>query len=397
MGFSAMQLQALRRDLDFRQVRTREAHGREFSYLEGWYVLSEANRIFGFDGWSRETLETRCVLARESRGSFFAVYVARVRITVNAHGTTVIREGHGSGEGRGTSPGETHDIAVKAAETDATKRALATFGKPFGLELYRHGKRSKEHYRDGSGALSHMSKETLGQDRKQDHDSEGNAGRDRGGKAPPANTASYPTNSTVAAGNPSLSVHPAGASEPGTPSPAAQPPGTTEGRTGLHPDDTTPIPRPSRYYGRRHSPPISEHLARERRRLTQSTAAPPLVPAPSQPAENRIDKSALAIPEPKRIRDRAHLQFVASQPCLICGRQPCDPHHLRFAQPRAIGMKVSDEFAVPLCRGHHRELHQTGNELAWWERRNIDALKSARGFWEQSHPKLSAQKEELIP
>ena len=81
--------------------------------------------------------KSRCVLARENRGIFLAVYIARVRITVHADGATIIREGHGSGEGRGTSPGEVHDIALKAAETDATKRALATFGKPFGLELYR--------------------------------------------------------------------------------------------------------------------------------------------------------------------------------------------------------------------------------------------------------------------
>ena len=91
---------------------------------------------------SRETIETRCVLARENRGAFLAVFIARVRITVHANGATIVREGHGSGEGRGTSPGEVHDIALKAAETDATKRALATFSKPFGLELYRKDKRS---------------------------------------------------------------------------------------------------------------------------------------------------------------------------------------------------------------------------------------------------------------
>ena len=101
MGFSAKQLQALRRNLDGRHIRTREAHGRELSYIEGWFALSEANRIFGFDGWSRETVESRCVLARENRGTFIAVYVAKVRITVQAAGATVIREGHGSGEGRG--------------------------------------------------------------------------------------------------------------------------------------------------------------------------------------------------------------------------------------------------------------------------------------------------------
>ena len=137
MGFSAKQVQALRRKLDHRHVRTREANGRELTYIEGWYAISEANRIFGFDGWSRETIESRCVLARENRGTFLAVYIARVRISVHADGATIIREGHGTGEGRGTSPGEVHDIALKAAETDATKRALATFGRPFGLELYR--------------------------------------------------------------------------------------------------------------------------------------------------------------------------------------------------------------------------------------------------------------------
>ena len=140
MGFSAKQVQALRRNLDHRHIRTREAHGRELSYLEGWYAISEANRIFGFDGWNRETIESKCVLARENRGTFLAVYIARVRVTVQADGATIIREGHGTGEGRGTSPGEVHDIALKVAETDATKRALATFGKPFGLELYRGGR-----------------------------------------------------------------------------------------------------------------------------------------------------------------------------------------------------------------------------------------------------------------
>ena len=77
MGFSAKQVKALRRNLDQRYVRTREANGRELSYIEGWYAISEANRIFGFDGWNRETTESRCVLARENRGSFLAVYTAR--------------------------------------------------------------------------------------------------------------------------------------------------------------------------------------------------------------------------------------------------------------------------------------------------------------------------------
>ena len=92
-----------------------------------------------------------------------------------------------------------------------------------------------------------------------------------------------------------------------------------------------------------------------------------IVPSTPDPSSGKIDKSALAIAEPRRLRDKAHLKFIAAQPCLICGRQPSDPHHLRFAQPRALGLKVSDEFTVPLCRGHHRQLHQAGNEIVWWE------------------------------
>ena len=311
MGFSAKQVKALRRTLDKRYVRTREANGRQLSYIEGWYAISEANRIFGFDGWSRETVESRCVLARENRGAFLAVYTARVRISVQAGGSMIIREGHGSAEGRGASPGEVHDIALKAAETDATKRALATFGKPFGLALYGIGK--------------------------------------------------------------SPSIQPAMPLQSGLPEPIQ--------RFGFHPDDTTPIPRPSRFYGRRHCAPVTDQLRKESADQKQTSSAPPLVASGPEPIPGRIDKSQLMIAEPKRLRDKAHLKFVASQPCLVCGRQPSDPHHLRFAQPRALGMKVSDEFTVPLCRGHHRQLHQAGNEVGWWENLKIDAIGTAKDLW----------------
>jgi hypothetical protein len=309
MGFTAKQTQALQRSLSSRRIRTREANGRELSYIEGWYAISEANRIFGFDAWSRETVDSRCVLTRENRGSFLAIYIAKVRITVHADGATIVREGHGTGEGRGTSPGEVHDTALKAAETDATKRALATFGRPFGLELYRKDKN--------------------------------------------AVSASSPTVRSI---------------------PVESPP--TQPRVGLHPDDTTPIPRPSHYYGRRHHGSMTDLLR-------QDQASP--APSESELPRTRIDKSQLTIAEPKRLRDKAHLKFVASQPCLVCGRQPSDPHHLRFAQPRAIGLKVSDEFTVPLCRGHHRQLHQTGDERAWWDSHRVNALEIARGLWEKTH------------
>ena len=103
-------------------------------------------------------------------------------------------------------------------------------------------------------------------------------------------------------------------------------------------------------------------------------------------ASASIDKSELSHPEPRRIRDREHVRFVNKQPCLICGRTPSDPHHLRFTQPRALGRKVSDEFTVPLCRGHHREVHRSGDEAAWWQKARVDPTASARALWLQTHP-----------
>src|SRR6202041_1732644 len=94
-------------------------------------------------------------------------------------------------------------------------------------------------------------------------------------------------------------------------------------------------------------------------------------------------RSSLAV-KPIRLRDKDHRKFVAHQPCLICGRSPVDAHHLRFAQPRAMGLKVSDEFTVPLCRTHHRDNHSFGDEVAWWERRAIDPLATARVLWTSS-------------
>jgi hypothetical protein len=96
-------------------------------------------------------------------------------------------------------------------------------------------------------------------------------------------------------------------------------------------------------------------------------------------------RSSLLIPKETRIRDRDHLAFVARQPCLVCGRRPAQAHHLKFAQPRAMSMKVSDEYTVPLCNGHHDALHRTGDERAWWARHGIlDPLKFAARLWAAS-------------
>jgi hypothetical protein len=103
-----------------------------------------------------------------------------------------------------------------------------------------------------------------------------------------------------------------------------------------------------------------------------------------------IDKGELAHPEPRRVRDKGHLRFVSTQPCLICGRTRADPHHLRFAQSRALGRKVSDEWVVALCRGHHREVHRHGDERDWWAKSGIDPNDAARSLWLQSHSSHSS-------
>ena len=302
---------------------------RELSYLEGWYAISEANRIFGFDGWSRETLETRCALSRETPRSFLAIYIARVRITVKARGATVIREGHGTAKAEGLPLPRCMILPSKPPRPMRPKEPWPPSADPLGLS---------------SIAMAEPNYRRARRWRRQQH-------------------------------SPSLSLPDSGA----------------DSRSGFHPDDTTPIPRPSRYYGQRTGPSMLETMRKDQQApptaaSTTSTGitAPPLAPEKHDLAPSKIDKSQLAIAEPKRLRDKAHLKFVASQPCLICGRQPSDPHHLRFAQPRAIGMKVSDEFTVPLCRGHHRQLHQAGDEVAWWERLHIDVLEIAKSLWEKT-------------
>ena len=111
-----------------------------------------------------------------------------------------------------------------------------------------------------------------------------------------------------------------------------------------------------------------------------------------------IDKSVLAVSAPRRYRNKEHLRYVTLQPCLVCARKPADAHHLRFVQPRALGRKTSDEFAVPLCRIHHRAAHRAGDERAWWKIAGIDPLKIARKLWRdtrgnkgQESPNLSLQ------
>jgi DNA recombination protein Rad52 len=328
MSFTQTQVRKLRSKLRPENVRTREAEGVALSYLEGWHVVAEANRIFGFDGWDRETVSSECVWTKQIDGRYCAAYVTRIRIRVRAGGASVVREGSGAGESNATTPGQAHEFASKAAETDATKRALMTFGNAFGLSLY-------------GGVAEPRSKSTSA-----------------GGSVPAKSPAEVDKTGAPLGGADLLtdqsrtsSAEPYSRSQSGTVK--ATLPVTLPG-------PTWPEIRPLEEAAR---------LDRER--------------------QDRIDKSRLALSEPRRERDLGHLAFVASKPCLICGRNRTHAHHLKFAQPTALGRKVSDEFTVPLCSVHHRELHAHGDERVWWRAHGIDALAVALELWAVRHPRTN--------
>lgn len=144
MPFTEDQLDHLTNTLDPNVVAERTQSGRSFSYVEAWHAIAEANRIFGFDAWDRETIDTRCVQERErtigsgdkQKPGWGVSYVCRVRVTVRAGSDTVVREGTGAGHGIDADLGQAHESAIKEAESDAMKRALMQFGNPFGLALY---------------------------------------------------------------------------------------------------------------------------------------------------------------------------------------------------------------------------------------------------------------------
>jgi hypothetical protein len=121
---------------------------------------------------------------------------------------------------------------------------------------------------------------------------------------------------------------------------------------------------------------------------TDLAADGPLNPASHKAAavgrKRSVSNSVQALGKKVRLRDKDHRRFVLRQACLVCGRVPSDPHHLTFTQPRALGRRVSDEFTVPVCRVHHRELHRSGNEVAWWRTLNIDPLPVALKLWQQT-------------
>lgn len=350
MAFSETQISTLKAKLKRKHVKTR-AHtgGRIVSYIEGWHVIAEANRIFGFDNWSRQTLTPQCFWSKEVRGQFTCFYQTKVCITVRAGQDVIVREGIGTGYACDPSPEAAHELALKAAETDATKRALATFGNVFGLALY---------------------------DREQAHVTK----LQKAAKSPPLTVYVLSRNdkSKVRYTQPSDFI-----------AAAQREIDRLETIDGLYDFWTANLATLALLSGNNSGDAAAEtflqHIKQRLRDLV-----PKLEPTgASHLSTGAPSNAAIAIPKEKRIRDPQHLAFVRTQPCLVCGRRPAHAHHLRFAQPRGMGLKVSDEFTLPLCNVHHDELHRTADERAWWARYGIiEPLKYADRLWAASREKV---------
>jgi hypothetical protein len=364
MEFSEQQVRQLKAKLKARYVKTRQAEGALLHYVEGWHTIAEANRIFGFDAWDRRTISSRCVHHERSGRTHFAAYVAKVRVSVRAGTITIVREGSGMGEGAAPTPGKAHELALKGAETDATKRALATFGNPFGLALY---------------------------DREQ-----AGVGKPRCEKA----NISEPQESgpwvlRLATGFPQLTLERPEAFADELRKAMSQA-GDIEALFAVWEQNVESVRAINRCL--RDEAPVGAGIAKDLVAHLKACAvglAQPVELAASQieqgalsngecaskESHQKIDKSVLTLGEPKRVRSKEHLRFVAQQPCVICGRKPAHAHHVRYAQPKGLALKVSDEFTVPLCATHHSENHYTADERRWWKEHRIDPLGVARELW----------------
>jgi hypothetical protein len=283
-------------------------------------------------------------------------YMARVRIRVRTRDGIILREGTGWGAASGRTLADLHERAIKSAETDATKRALATFGNRFGLCLYDKG---------------------------------------QCGVSGP-----NPANSFVIYG-PGGAVVSDQLSAEGFCSGLRQLLGKVEATTELalwYAQNMGQIGRLREEMPALKSPK-GEHYADILERLiierlsaapveSQEHGASSLANGPTAPSKiapgPRIDKASLQLGTQRRFRDKAHLRTVSGIPCLICDHEPCHAHHLKFAQSHGLAQKVSDEFVVPLCALHHEELHRAGVERDWWREKGLDPLPVALELWQKS-------------
>ena len=365
MAFTDNQVRLLKAKLDPRYIRTRSSNGTRLSYVEGWHVIAEANRIFGYEAWDRRTISSSCVWTEARGGSYRAVYVAKVRVTVRAGEMNIVREGSGTCEASALTPGQAHELALKGAETDATKRALATFGNPFGLALYN---------REQSGVS-----------------------KPRQDKSPTGPWVLRSATGSSIATYDNSNVFIEALRQAMSEAHAIELlydvwEQNIETLRALHrhtKEESGIIPKLVA-----HLRSCAVALVKEANKRSAHEAAVSSAEAPENTGlPHKVDKSLLTIAEPKRIRCKEHLRYVASQPCLICGRSPSQAHHLRHAQTRGLGLKVSDEFVVPLCAIHHHQIHTTEKEEAWWKERKIDPLTIAGNLWKRSRERYPAARE----
>jgi hypothetical protein len=313
----------------------------------------------------RRTVATKCVSSSGNGQHHFAAYTAKVRITVRAGDIIIVREGSGTGEGSGATPGQAHEIALKSAETDATKRALATFGNPFGLALYDReqlGIRKRRDFRARPALGPWVVRSDSGAERLSFNKPSEFAAALRTAMSEARDIemlfALWEQNvETLRAINRTLSQH-------------------HLQKSGIAPQLVAHL--------KQCAVALAKHSNSTQITSTQSTSTQQQLKG----ATVKIDKIVLPIGQPRRVRNKEHLRYVASQPCAVCGRTPSHAHHVRYAQPRGLGLKVSDEFTVPLCATHHHHLHDTTREREWWLERKIDPLIIARALWQQSQKRL---------
>lgn len=354
MSFTDKQRRSLSAKLKHQRVKTPSVPGGRISYIEGWHAIAEANRIFGHDSWDRVTLSPQCVWSESQQNQSAALYTTKVRITVRAVGEVIVREGIGTGFGRSTSAEAAHEIALKAAETDATKRALSTFGNPFGLALY-----DKEQTGVTRPKTPHLPTSTFYILAR---------GDDGETKFGTANAFAQAMFGAIRSTQPIDALYAFWERNRAT---LAQLKRGVPGGAVLV--ETI----------------IDAFKARARALRRKST---PLGTDDKKPPASR---PVIASPKERRVRNKDHLAMVARQPCLICGRRPSHAHHVRHAQRLALGMKVSDEFTVPLCSVHHDAVHRTGDERRWWARQAIDPLKAAAELWARTVKGGRADQEDL--
>lgn len=355
-GFSTAQLRKLTAKLDRAHVQTRSVDGKQLDYIEGWFALSEANAIFGFANWDRETVHFERLFERSRGEVTTCAYLARVRIRVRAGDRSTVREGSGCGTASARQAADAHELAIKAAETDATKRALATFGNRFGLCLY-------DKDQAGVSARPVATFEIVCPD-----------GQIFAGGLSPEGFCGAIRKIVEGVAN---------ATELGLWYDKNMP--QIERLRTLAPDLKTARGEHfaevlERLFGARRASPEQKLVIRNATQLRPEVQSFPL--APSRIAGGpRIDKAELGVKIARRLRDKTHLRHVATLPCLVCQAVPSDPHHLTFAQPRGLALKVSDEFVVPLCVLHHNDLHRGGAEELWWKRIGVEPLAIAAGLW----------------